>query len=88
MLEDLDYQYRLIDQQVAREFVKVKKQAVEKQELMSHLNMKGKEAERFHKLNDELKDWERTKAQYFDEFYLQSKKIEENDGLIRLNATL
>lgn len=50
--------------------------------------MKSKESERYNKLTDQLKDWERTKANYFDEFYRQSKQIEANDGLIRLNATL
>lgn len=78
----------MVDQQVQKEYVKVKKQGVEKQELMNNLNMKGKESDRMQKLQDELKDWERTKAQFFDEFYHHSKKIEENDGLIRLNATL
>lgn len=52
------------------------------------LQKKEKDHERYNRLSDELKDWERTKAALFDHFYRQNKKIEENDQQIQANTTL
>lgn len=42
-------------------------------------NKKEKDHDNFNKLSDEIKDWERQKADYFDHFYRCSKQIEQND---------
>ena len=88
IMRDLDDQHKIVEQNVTREYAIVKRQKEEKKELMTTLGKKEKEFDKFYQLNDEIKDWERQKADLFDHYYRCSKKIEENDQQIKQNQEI
>ena len=86
-MRDLDEQLRVVDQDVQREYNIVKRQQEEKKELMIAFTKKENDFERFNRLQDAIKDWERQKANFFEHFFRCSKQIEANDQQIVLNTT-
>ena len=88
IMKDLDEQLRIVDADIQKEYAIVKKQIEEKKEIMIMFAKKEKELDRFNRLSDEIRDWERQKADFFDHFFRCSKQIEQNDLQIRQNTTL